>query len=98
MTTRTDPTYESNVPNLDGMDEDELLRFAAHAAADELFPKYPSGHFPLGHIGMTTSLREYAGMKRRAMRLRAFGNLAAARRCENAADRIYDSLPAIARW
>lgn len=85
--------------NLDAMDQDELSAFHQRLSqhliteARTLFPERPRGY-----IWAARTLRRYAINKRTAMKLRLDGKIGAALRYEEICDRIYETLPAFARW
>lgn len=90
---------DTNVPNLDAMDETELrqiwLKFSHRSrnTARELFPAKPKGF-----VVAMESLGHYAMNKATAMACRRRGDIENATMYEGIAQRIYNRLPAYARW
>ena len=88
---------ETNVPNLDAMGPDDLMKFSARHQngynARDLFPELGRGT-----QRATWDLANYAGNKATAMRCRLYGDIQAATMYEGIADRIYEELPPFARW
>lgn len=90
---------ETGAPNLDAMPATELRAFAARIAADPramalaLFPARPRGY-----LRATRRLRTYADYKALAMSLRERGQITGALHEEAYCERIYNNLPAFARW
>jgi hypothetical protein len=89
----------SNVPNLDAIDRDALQAFAAKYSvatapvAAELFPDKPRKY-----ARVARDLAEYATLRLAALRHRELGRVAKATAIEETCDRIYNTLPAYARW
>lgn len=89
-----------NVPNLDGMNNDELLVFVAQANSDcvkmakELFPHRHQGECVI-HV---VNLADYALQKAEAQACRAIGEIELALSLEKNCDEIYSKLPKFARW
>lgn len=90
---------ETNVPNFDGMSEQELIEFAnkydvcpSDLAAD-IFPDRPVWYISAAH-----SLAEYAYHKAHAMNYRKKGQINDALYFEKKCDEIYNQLPEYARW
>lgn len=86
--------------NLDGFaTADELMEFwnvyhrGGRRRGAELFPSRPAGY-----LSATRALANYAANKATAMRCRARGDIGIAAHYERIAARIYDGLPAFARW
>jgi hypothetical protein len=95
----TDEPQEPPV-NLDAYGEpDDLMAFwqrhngRSINAARELFPDRPHRY-----VRTARDLANYASNKATAMRCRARGDIATAQMYEGICERIYDALPAYARW
>lgn len=88
---------ETNVPNLDAMWPDTLMAFwfrhSRGRKARELFPEGGEGTRKAAK-----DLANYASNKAAAMGCRSRGDIPTAIQYENIADRIYNGLPAFARW
>lgn len=84
-------------PNLDAMDEEELLSFyLTHRGGHEarlLFRRDDAGARTA-----TDLLATYAGSKRKAIACQREGNVGAARHWEMQCERTYSMLPRFARW
>lgn len=63
------------------------------AVARQLFPTRPKGY-----VWTTKTLGAYASNKATAIRLRLAGNIAGAMTYEDICERVYQSLPAYAKW
>ena len=87
--------------NLDGFSESsDLWRFYSDARgvrpltmAKTLFPSKPKGY-----LSATVNLRNYAANKATAMDCRKRGDIPTALNYEQICQRIYNELPAFARW
>ena len=90
---------DTNVPNLDAMNVDELrdisnkLSRPSRKVAAELFPAKPRGY-----VKAAQRLSFYASNRSAAMYSRRRGNLENATMYEGICERIYKSLPAYAKW
>ena len=90
---------DNNVPNLDGMMVEEVKRWwranvpMTEAKAAAIFPTRPTGYLEAAKALMT-----YAARKASAMEHRKDGNISKALRLEGECDKIYNNLPAYAKW
>lgn len=88
-----------NAPNLDCMPIEDLRDLAVgtmhfpRKTAIQLFPEKPKGY-----VAATKDLGHYAWNKIAAMDSRRMGNITGAQGYEAICDRIYQQLPAFARW
>lgn len=88
---------ETNIPNLDTMDGDELMAFwFDHQGGRNSRRLFPEGGN--GTRTATADLANYASNKAAAQTSRIFGVSDDALMYEGIADRIYSSLPEFARW
>ena len=83
MTTTTTTIDLNDVPNLDAMNEDELLAFETKARQDRQ---------------TLQALINYAEAKRLAIECRLKGNIALAMKFEATAETVYNRLPMHAKW
>jgi len=87
----------SNVPNLDAMEYDELMRFwAIHQNGRKFIELFPNGGYDA--MKATKELSKYAGGKATAFYSRQEGKIAFAMQYESLCDKIYEQLPEFARW
>jgi hypothetical protein len=87
----------SNVPNLDALDQGELMQFwMQHQLGRNAKQLFPNGG--LGTRIVTAKLANYASNKATAMSLRMRGEIATAVIYEGIADTVYRQLPDWARW
>jgi len=91
---------DSNVPNLDAMDPKALLEFwfttnrvRPIRTARAIFPACPQEY-----VRATKDLGHYASNKATAMHCRMRGDISTASMYEDICERIYQKLPAFARW
>ncbi len=100
----TDPcrkgtAMENNVPNLDGMTQEEVSQWwtdherMTPALAATIFPSKPKGY-----VRTARAVVKYAANKAVAMRLRIEGNIQRALEYEAICDCLYAALPPYARW
>ena len=90
-------TDTNNVPNLDGEFADDLMAFwSKHQGGRKSRDLFPGGG--KGTRTATAMLANYASNKATAMLCRERGDIRSALMYEEIADRIYDRLPAFARW
>ncbi len=89
----------NNVPNLDAMEPDDLMKFwyrhncKSRARARALFGEQFSGY-----INAMRDLANYASNKATAMQCRLRGDVQGALMYEGICERIYSELPPLARW
>ena len=84
------------VPNLDGMFQDDVQAWWEQhkdKPAATIFPRKPKGY-----IGAFADLLSYAYNKSTAMQFRIGGDIPQALKYEEMCDRIYNRLPAYAKW
>lgn len=86
--------------NLDGMNVDELWKFAmqTNSVRPISFARSLFTNCPKGYVRATKNLGHYAANKATAMMQRERGNIETALMYESIADRIYDELPEYAQW
>ena len=90
----------NNVPNLDAMSKDQLMRFwsrmrfASRIECENIVGDRRPGYTTL----VKSTLTCYASNKATAMRLREQGEIARALEYERICDRIYDEIPTDLRW
>lgn len=85
------------IPNLDAMDADELWAFwCKHQSGRDYRKLFPAGGRDTKRS--TCDLAGYAANKATAIRCRTRGDIPGALLYEQIADRIYQRLPAFARW
>lgn len=88
---------ENNVPNLDAMSADDLMKFwFKHQRGWKRTELFPAGGKGTQHA--TALLSAYASNKATAITCRERGDIEAAMIYEGIADRIYGELPDFARW
>lgn len=87
---------DTGAPNLDAMPRSELVAWAKqtpHVLAAKLFPAKPRGY-----MQAACDLLIYADTKSAAMGFREDGEIDKALELEAYCDRVYQRLPAFARW
>lgn len=96
---RGNPHGGSNVPNLDGMSRQELIRFASRYESNRnrAVAKALVGDRP-GYLQLARDLGHYARNKSVAMKERDEGRITSAEIYEKISDDIYRRLPADLRW